>query len=180
MKPVDQTKFGQHHGNCFAACVASILEIPIEVIPELPGDNTWTFVFREWLKPLGFTCYTLTLGDDDVAQGYTIMAGMSPRGKWLHAVVALDGVMVHDPHPDRTGVRFDKVPIAHTIMVALDPSVGERRVYLQLRAKAKAAKPALEHECPQVHFTPAAACGRDQAGRNKSACPDASAPDENL
>ena len=30
MKPVDQTSFGFPGGNCFSACVASILELPID------------------------------------------------------------------------------------------------------------------------------------------------------
>lgn len=30
VKPVDQTLFGRPSGNCLPACVASILELPIE------------------------------------------------------------------------------------------------------------------------------------------------------
>lgn len=33
MKPVDQTTFGAPHGNCLMACVASILEVPLDSLP---------------------------------------------------------------------------------------------------------------------------------------------------
>jgi hypothetical protein len=36
--------------------------------------------------------------------GYHIACGKSPRLKHQHAVVALDGKIVHDPHPTRAGL----------------------------------------------------------------------------
>jgi hypothetical protein len=36
--------------------------------------------------------------------GYHIATGKSPRSDQVHAVVALDGRIVHDPHPSRAGL----------------------------------------------------------------------------
>ena len=52
MIPTKQTKFGKK-GNCFAACVASILEIPINVVPDLgeyEKSGYWIHKFNEWLS----------------------------------------------------------------------------------------------------------------------------------
>jgi hypothetical protein len=38
MLPVDQTTFGHPGGNCFSACVASLLELPIEEVPYFMGE----------------------------------------------------------------------------------------------------------------------------------------------
>jgi hypothetical protein len=39
MKPVYQTTFGKGIGNCFTACVASIIEYPIEDVPNWMTDD---------------------------------------------------------------------------------------------------------------------------------------------
>lgn len=38
MKPIDQTTFGVPGGNCFSACVASLLELSIDDVPYFMGD----------------------------------------------------------------------------------------------------------------------------------------------
>jgi predicted subunit of tRNA(5-methylaminomethyl-2-thiouridylate) methyltransferase len=54
MKPVKQTIFGLG-GNCFAASIASILELPVEEVPNFMAIETadyWT-PMREWLRQRG-------------------------------------------------------------------------------------------------------------------------------
>src|SRR5262245_45006179 len=98
MKPVDQTVFGLPHGNCFAACVASVIELPIEKVPNfvLEGDR-WFDAAAEWLDERGYTL--LWVKRDAVACGYLdprplinaghylIVSGTSPRGEFLHCVI---------------------------------------------------------------------------------------------
>ena len=36
---VKQTKFGKGEGNCFPACLASVLELSLEEVPEIRGEN---------------------------------------------------------------------------------------------------------------------------------------------
>jgi hypothetical protein len=113
MKPIDQTTFGKGDGNCMAACVASVLEIPLEEIPDIRGDRQYA-VLAVWLASRGLGM--LSLGFDKPlptdckgawpwGTGFTIMGGKSPRGDFEHAVIGHHGRMVHDPHPSRAGIE---------------------------------------------------------------------------
>jgi len=113
MKPVMQTLFYDKDGtgNCFEACLASIFEIDLKDVPNFHGD-TWFKDFWEWLKIKGYTSYG-SLYDEGIGDykggvdGFFIVAGESPRGTHIrggHAVVYKNGKLVHDPHPDGTGV----------------------------------------------------------------------------
>lgn len=55
MKPVFQTIVHPEHGNCWAACLASILECPLECIPNFMADGESYFRLREqeWLRSQG-------------------------------------------------------------------------------------------------------------------------------
>lgn len=116
MRPVDQTKFGPVEGNCFSACVASILEISIDDVPQFMV-GVWLDNLRDWCAARGLRAtYWPSRGWAEangekflgVPTGYSIMTGESPRHPGVfHSVVALDGAMVHDPNPSRAGVLHD-------------------------------------------------------------------------
>lgn len=111
MIPVDQTTFGHPGGNCFSACVASILELPISEVPYFMGDldesnHVWAKRLDDWLEPRGL--YALHFNINDRAlhdrenlwpKGFYILNVKSPRGD--HSVVARGPKVVHDPHPKR-------------------------------------------------------------------------------
>lgn len=105
MRPVDQTEFGPG-GNCLSACIASVLEMPLEQVPN------FNHAAEDWAEALLAWCADRKLNLDfstefpAPAGRHVILGGTSPRrqGRAGHAVVALDGVVVHDPHPDRTGI----------------------------------------------------------------------------
>lgn len=105
MTPVDQTTFGIPHGNCFSACVATLLDLPLVEVPWFMGDD-WPEGFQQWLAPLGLysVCLRVHLpdGSEWYPPGLHILGGQSPRGP--HAVVALGRTIVHDPHPSRSGL----------------------------------------------------------------------------
>jgi len=118
MKPVDQTKFGFGNGNCQAACIASILEIPIEDIPNFHGDDptdaeTYWKNVRKWCEDKPFTIISIAFQEDHdpkefLKDCWVIASGPSPRGteEWhRHAVVWKNGKIVHDPHPSRAGLK---------------------------------------------------------------------------
>lgn len=126
MKPVDQTTFGFPGGNCFSACVASLLEIGIDEVPYFMGapENEWFTRFREWLAPHGLWPLFMTLGNDGwTPDGLYIMGGLSPRGtdpeRHLHSVVARGGEIVHDPHPSRAGLADRRDAL---MLVPVDPA----------------------------------------------------------
>lgn len=128
MIAVDQTTFGFPGGNCFSACLASILELPIDDVPYFMGDSleddggAWFKRFEEWLAPRNLYPVCFRVGDGWRPEGLHILSGKSPRAlaspKALHSVVARGRDVVHDPHPSRAGVlSHDDV----VLLVPLDP-----------------------------------------------------------
>lgn len=126
MIAVMQTKFGPVEGNCFSACIASILEIPLDDIPaDLITRTHWFRAINEWLRDSGrpwrMVCSREWLGASLQLDGvYSIAAGCSTRGI-LHAVVQLGEEMVHDPHPDGTGIASVE---SRFLFVATNPAAG--------------------------------------------------------
>jgi hypothetical protein len=121
MKPVDQTTFGTPGGNCFSACVASLLELSIEDVPYFMGDTKeegeeWLERFEEWLAPLGLYPLMFKCGDHR-PEGLHILCGKTSRGD--HGVVARGSDMIHDPHPSRIGLLSHNHCV---VLVSIDPA----------------------------------------------------------
>lgn len=124
MKPVDQTKFGKGVGNCMMACIASILEIPLEDVPEIELQYAdyieRYYAWRAWFRSRGFGYlpFDVTEPDADVIMrwdGYTIGSGDNPDGI-SHAVVCYDEEVVHDPNPSRRGiVKITGMTVIHPL-----------------------------------------------------------------
>jgi hypothetical protein len=115
--PVDQTTFGRGKGDCFAASIASITGVPLDDLrPRLgigssgtwegdvwvpnPNEEDWftraTRVMREYGWEIAYETA-------DAPPGLSVACGLANRGL-RHAVVAMDGRTVHDPHPSRDGL----------------------------------------------------------------------------
>jgi hypothetical protein len=92
--PTMQTKF-ESQGNCFAAAAASILEVGIDDVPQTRGDG-WLEEWRDWLKDRGLSIEWYAATGHRAPRGYSILTvkGVCEGG---HAVVCLDGRIVHDP-----------------------------------------------------------------------------------
>ena len=125
MKPVMQTRFGWPEGNCTEACLASMLGLDIEEVPDLfvacdrrdgviGGD--WIGVIDSWLRTRGLSLLWIDLNSVHGAaqimsrrgEFMHLMSGGSPRIRkegFEHMVVAVNGRMVHDPHPDGSGLE---------------------------------------------------------------------------
>lgn len=52
MKPVKQRTVHHAYGDCFPACLASLLELPIEVVPN-DHSHTWLAIHRVFLGQFG-------------------------------------------------------------------------------------------------------------------------------
>lgn len=101
MKPVDQTTYDAA-GNCMSACIASILELSVEVVPLFIGEGWWSHLLW-WLAARNLSATKITV--DRAPPGYTLAFGPSTRLHGLgHVCVALHGIVVHDPHPSRDGL----------------------------------------------------------------------------
>ena len=120
MKPVTQTIFTAPGGDCMAACVASILDLPLDAVPNPQGeDSAWFLEWVAFLAPYNLSILTFLDGGDWIPRGYSILCGKSPRGDWNHAVVCFDGEMVHDPHPSGAGVESR---VDWTVFITIDPA----------------------------------------------------------
>lgn len=114
MTPVTQTRLHirdnngvvTQKGNCFQAAVASIMDLTLEQVPNFIefSDDEWWDKFCDFIRLNGYEYETHW----EPPAGYSIGSGISPRAtkdhKITHAVICLDGVMVFDVHPDRTGI----------------------------------------------------------------------------
>jgi len=118
VKPVTQTVLGggedgKPAGNCFRACLASVIECDIDSFPEFENmGRDWWNPFQKSLGEHGYMCHGFGKPEDmdnpELApgvDGYIVVSGGSPRGYSRgHAVIYKDGEMVHDPHPSREGI----------------------------------------------------------------------------
>lgn len=127
MKPVDQTVDGYPNGNCFAACVASLLEMSIEEMPSIEGKRFYS-VWPEWLALHGLGMVDIPAGGGIYIAGYCIASGDSPRVAFVeagrrtqHAVVCKDMSLIHDPHPSRK--FLDGSVKEFTVLYPLEPWV---------------------------------------------------------
>lgn len=130
-------------GNCFNACIASILELPLrevaQIHPKFDGDywGAWEMWFAErglFLNHRGLR--------DGPPKGYAIASGRSSRlypeghkhaGERIHhATVAFNGEVVHDPFPMRG--EFDSITSYFTI----DPITDDQRAYVASSRKEAA------------------------------------------
>ena len=117
MKPVLQSRFGgpdkpgAEQGNCYAAALASILELPLEKL-DIPIDDAWSDA--EWDKAftkhveslgLGLTLVNMPASTALWLHGiYYLATGQSYHGDWAHCVVYRNGKLVHDPNPTGKGL----------------------------------------------------------------------------
>ena len=92
MKPVKQTKAGTE-GNCFNACVASILEWSLEEVDFHIKELGW---FEQWIKFLKPKGYCLIYEAFDIAKipatsepVYAIAVGQNNQKTLNHAIVVL-------------------------------------------------------------------------------------------
>ena len=89
-------------GNCLQAAVASIYELPIEAVPHFVQFEAWGEALKLYVHGRGAL---LQLWKTNAPADMTLLAfGKSPRGDFRHAVVWQGGRMIHDPHPDGTGL----------------------------------------------------------------------------
>lgn len=130
------------YGDCFRACVASIIELPTEAVPHIffdgheppeapagvPGLPGWhrlnSYLARlpVPLHALGFKLpdaealeqWNISLSEH--IDAHYVLGGFSVRA-CHHAVVGRRGQVVHDPHPTRAGLLLDRFPMDLVFLV---------------------------------------------------------------
>ena len=133
MKPVMQTRFGAEDGNCYTACLASVLEIALEDLPSFrarPGESEpeiglrWNTAHQEWMGSRGLRQIVVRCASD-LGDAIVIAGGKGPRGL-PHSVVWQGGRCIHDPHPDGGGLVG--APEDYTILFPLNPATLLQRL----------------------------------------------------
>ena len=118
MKRQHQTIFGKPNGNCFSTCIACLLGVPVDAMPNFVGDHPgddgkWHKAASAWLAERGLALDDFALDAEEVeaarvprwAHGRELIAsGKSPRGDWGHCVLWRDDELLWDPHPSGAGL----------------------------------------------------------------------------
>lgn len=124
----EQLLFGKDDGDCFRACVASILEMPIEELPTYNSES-WLLSWNNWLEKYGLYLQYKTYGKGNFAGGYWIASVPSLNlGEGVkHVVVMHKDKLVHDPSPHKKYKRLDKSKITEAFwFAATDPAKLEK------------------------------------------------------
>jgi len=110
MIKIDQTIVDAGTGDCTRACLASILELPIDAVPNfIRFKSDWFFMMKDFLRRLDYD-YIGTgyphgneLKESPNVSGYVIASVPSKTFPDIgHSVVMdLNGLVVHDPNPNR-------------------------------------------------------------------------------
>ncbi|GEP33866.1 hypothetical protein NSZ01_16340 [Nocardioides szechwanensis] len=114
---VDQTIFvgdAKRKGNCVAACVATLLGVPLDRVPhfielgiaygdsedvaEVSHGNNWWAMMLGYLAGHGLWVVELENPTTAERDELVLVAGMSPRGV-VHQVIYCYGSLWHDPTP---------------------------------------------------------------------------------
>lgn len=131
MTPVTQTKVVVKNsageivvnGNCYAAAIASMLDLPIDQVPNVEvffpwseQDDHWNKIMNQWLELKGYKIgpapeYGVFHDDQHYAEGTAaalyndiyLASGPSARGV-NHICIYQAGNLVWDPHPTREGL----------------------------------------------------------------------------
>ena len=118
MNKVFQTRFGGHYaplenqGNCFQACVATVLQMPLEEAYDCTGiqeEEHWFDDFNKWLSQYNLGCIFVEHSAEKPISGSAFkgiqiaecMRKTLYHGE-RHVVVIQDGQLLHDPHPKAT------------------------------------------------------------------------------
>lgn len=122
MIPHTQTNTNVPGGDCFRTCIASILEVPVDHIPNHIEDDDWYDKFNDICGKYGYRLITLVNTSRKtwsyIVDGcWCIAQGTSIRGV-RHCCIAKGSEIVHDPHPSRAGL--EKI-YGYVVFVATDP-----------------------------------------------------------
>jgi hypothetical protein len=130
MKPQQQIYrhgIDNENGDCFRACIASLLELPTHAVPHFfskeneeraqrNGEDPHIQVYN-YLASYGLAFLFLPWNDHFGYQleyhgVHHILSGPSPRfpndSTVAHLVIATGSIIVHDPHPDQRGLALGK------------------------------------------------------------------------
>lgn len=96
-------------GNCFAAVIASVLEMEVEEVIQIQEhyeEEKWFGKLNTWLAKRGWRVRVISKSEAKrLKNKYYFVTGLSPvyPGEY-HICIFKNGEMVHDPHPEGRGI----------------------------------------------------------------------------
>lgn len=114
MNPQPCISHAGEEGDCWRASLASVLNLPVEDVPNFveqcrfqPDDGAWEDATRAWLRERGLGLFrTYCHGAWEIEKLLEHFSASNPGVPFIllgwstndtHAVVAMDGKVVHDP-----------------------------------------------------------------------------------
>jgi hypothetical protein len=128
MIPVPQDK----SWNCQAAAIASIMEVPLEELPEIhPEEHTpesFDDEWNEWMERRGFFLASINFNSGMKPKGYTVGVVQSQNQEGLHAIVCFDGKPVYDPQELNERFYTEEEVETHLLFVCMNPANMREKV----------------------------------------------------
>lgn len=112
MTPIYQDKFNNTFpyggGNCLQACIASLLDKPLEAVPHfMLFGKEWYTALSIYLDSVDYKLEGWWEGEPPHDGEYYMVSMDSGDVEYGHACIYKNGKVVHDPHP------FAKEPLTH-------------------------------------------------------------------
>jgi len=151
-----------HKGDCFAACVATVLGLTLDEVPNFcSSSGDWWAELQAWLCDRGLQAIEIQIPFEEiiregrklpigrlVVDTPVILSGKSPRGDWNHSIVGLYDeqptdtpgefkagfVYYHDPNPD-AGEDPTKWLVGMPIQILVFGLANPKRGYRLLNPK---------------------------------------------
>ena len=131
MKPVDQTVVGKERGDCMQAVLASLFEQKFEDTVNMYDypEGKWVIPFMKWLESIGYSydgvmnMFANEASGIGREQAYRDLATNEGVGGYFYGSVAsktfegvthaviidLNGIVVHDPNPNKAWQGVDTI-----------------------------------------------------------------------
>lgn len=121
MIKVFQTRYGKEEGNCYQACLASILEMKLEDVPDFCNlykepFGQWQIEANKWLRRFGLATITIqpnfrSVHDKEVLKGcHLIVTGKNNDGV-NHCCIYKNGACIHNPNKKCKGIKPDTIDL---------------------------------------------------------------------
>ena len=104
MIPQKQSITGLEQADCLQACIASILEKPMDSVPNfmLFGNEHYWEALYLYIVSIGFGGIAYVDGLPKNGDFYIVSLDFGDNFDYSHCVIYKNGEIVHDPHPKGT------------------------------------------------------------------------------
>lgn len=120
MKKLIQTRLHnppEQEGNCFATVIACLMDLdsPEDVLQFQEfydwkkTGRSWVDELTEWLLKRNYKWFSIKGHHQAKKDEFYLVTGNTSRSKdVLHVCIYQNGKLVHDPHPDQSGLTTEK------------------------------------------------------------------------